>query len=192
MKKKPKLSDGKEVKPAQTSTSENEETVCANNKVVPEDISKLLTRTKEKLKVFAVSDEIEKTQTIDSFDFNCLKRDKVRDIDGGLQDYPEAAVQDQQADKDSDIIASTSDTNEQSRSRTQNSKLAKFSSQKSVKNGSMDRSGSTQTAKVGTGVKYTQLEQQFVDIKGKFPDTVLFVECGYKYRFFGNDAKVNT
>lgn len=39
--------------------------------------------------------------------------------------------------------------------------------------------------------KYTPLEQQFIEIKGKYPDAVLFVECGYKYRFFGDDAEVS-
>ena len=41
-----------------------------------------------------------------------------------------------------------------------------------------------------TKCKYTPLEQQFVDIKSKHPDTILFVECGYKYRFFGDDAEI--
>ena len=40
-------------------------------------------------------------------------------------------------------------------------------------------------------LKYTQLEQQFIEIKEKYPDAVLFVECGYKYRFFGEDAEVD-
>ena len=39
-------------------------------------------------------------------------------------------------------------------------------------------------------IKYTQLEQQFVEIKEKYQDAILFVECGYKYRFFGDDAEV--
>eukprot|EP01119_Soliformovum_irregulare_P002658 TRINITY_DN1290_c0_g2_i1.p1 TRINITY_DN1290_c0_g2~~TRINITY_DN1290_c0_g2_i1.p1 ORF type:complete len:972 (-),score=331.02 TRINITY_DN1290_c0_g2_i1:43-2811(-) len=38
--------------------------------------------------------------------------------------------------------------------------------------------------------KYTPLELQFMAIKEKFPDTVLFVECGYKYKFFGDDAEI--
>ncbi|CAG5128814.1 unnamed protein product, partial [Candidula unifasciata] len=38
--------------------------------------------------------------------------------------------------------------------------------------------------------KYTPLEQQYVDIKAQNPDVVLFVECGYKYRFFGEDAEI--
>lgn len=39
-------------------------------------------------------------------------------------------------------------------------------------------------------VSYTPLEQQIVDIKRKHEDVLLFVECGYKYRFFGKDAQV--
>ncbi|GFS00433.1 DNA mismatch repair protein Msh3 [Elysia marginata] len=38
--------------------------------------------------------------------------------------------------------------------------------------------------------KYTPLEQQVVDIKEQRPDVLLCVECGYKYRFFGEDAEV--
>jgi DNA mismatch repair protein MSH3 len=39
-------------------------------------------------------------------------------------------------------------------------------------------------------VKYTPLEQQVVTLKEKYPDAILFVECGYKYRFFGEDAEI--
>ena len=42
-----------------------------------------------------------------------------------------------------------------------------------------------------TKTKYTPLEMQYVEIKEKYPDAVLFVECGYKYRFFGEDAEVS-
>eukprot|EP00128_Syssomonas_multiformis_P010088 Colp12_sorted_trinity150504_noHs@6810 len=38
--------------------------------------------------------------------------------------------------------------------------------------------------------KYTPLEQQFIDLKLKYPDAILFVQSGYKYRFFGEDAEV--
>ena len=41
-----------------------------------------------------------------------------------------------------------------------------------------------------TKTVYTPLEQQFMDIKRQHEDTVLFVECGYKYKFFGEDAEV--
>ena len=40
------------------------------------------------------------------------------------------------------------------------------------------------------GVKYTPLEMQVLAVKAKHPDAVLFVECGYRYRFFGEDAEV--
>ena len=41
-----------------------------------------------------------------------------------------------------------------------------------------------------TKSQYTPLELQFIDLKAKYSDAVLFVECGYKYRFFGEDAEV--
>ena len=37
--------------------------------------------------------------------------------------------------------------------------------------------------------KLTPLERQVIDIKGKHPDTVLVIEVGYKFRFFGEDAR---
>lgn len=38
---------------------------------------------------------------------------------------------------------------------------------------------------------YTPLELQFLEVKSKYPDVILLVECGYRYRFFGDDAEVN-
>lgn len=38
--------------------------------------------------------------------------------------------------------------------------------------------------------KLTPLEKQVVDIKHAHPDTVLVVEVGYKFRFFGEDARI--
>ena len=37
--------------------------------------------------------------------------------------------------------------------------------------------------------KQTPLEKQVINIKRKHPDTVLIVEVGYKFRFFGEDAR---
>ncbi|XP_036454840.1 DNA mismatch repair protein Msh3 [Colossoma macropomum] len=37
---------------------------------------------------------------------------------------------------------------------------------------------------------YTPLEQQYMEIKEQYKDTILCVECGYKYRFFGEDAEI--
>ncbi|KAF5480390.1 hypothetical protein F2P56_001145 [Juglans regia] len=38
--------------------------------------------------------------------------------------------------------------------------------------------------------KYTPLELQVVDLKNKYPDVLLMVEVGYKFRFFGEDAEI--
>ncbi|BBM97575.1 DNA mismatch repair protein MSH3 [Marchantia polymorpha subsp. ruderalis] len=37
--------------------------------------------------------------------------------------------------------------------------------------------------------KYTPLEVQVAELKAKYPDVMLMVEVGYRYRFFGNDAE---
>ncbi|XP_010781534.1 DNA mismatch repair protein Msh3-like [Notothenia coriiceps] len=39
---------------------------------------------------------------------------------------------------------------------------------------------------------FTPLEQQVIQLKQQHPDALLAVECGYKYRFFGEDAVVRT
>lgn len=41
----------------------------------------------------------------------------------------------------------------------------------------------------GKAKKLTPLEKQVVDIKRKHKDTILVVEVGYKFRFFGEDAR---
>ncbi|XP_061369548.1 DNA mismatch repair protein MSH3 isoform X2 [Gastrolobium bilobum] len=38
-------------------------------------------------------------------------------------------------------------------------------------------------------LKYTPLEQQVLELKAKYPDVLLMVEVGYRYRFFGQDAE---
>jgi DNA mismatch repair protein MSH3 len=51
----------------------------------------------------------------------------------------------------------------------------------------------TPASKKGTTTsttKFTPLENQYVEIKKKYPDTLLLIEVGYKFRFFGEDAKV--
>ncbi|KAI4821302.1 hypothetical protein KUCAC02_029240 [Chaenocephalus aceratus] len=37
---------------------------------------------------------------------------------------------------------------------------------------------------------FTPLEQQVIQLKQQHPDALLAVECGYKYRFFGEDAEI--
>lgn len=41
-------------------------------------------------------------------------------------------------------------------------------------------------------LRYTPLEKQYLEFEAKYPDAVLFIECGYKYRLFGKDAEVNS
>jgi hypothetical protein len=50
----------------------------------------------------------------------------------------------------------------------------------------------TSTAQKGKKekIKYTPLELQYLEMKKKCPDAILFVEAGYRYRFFGEDAEV--
>lgn len=49
----------------------------------------------------------------------------------------------------------------------------------------------SKTKKKGSkSTKLTPMEIQFLDIKRKHMDTVLIVEVGYKFRFFGEDARI--
>jgi DNA mismatch repair protein MSH3 len=45
-------------------------------------------------------------------------------------------------------------------------------------------------AKGESTTKFTPLEKQFVELKKQYPDTLLLIEVGYKFRFFGEDARV--
>ena len=47
----------------------------------------------------------------------------------------------------------------------------------------------TNTKKQGKTV-YTPLEKQVLELRKQSHGALLFVECGYKYRFFGEDAEV--
>ncbi len=49
---------------------------------------------------------------------------------------------------------------------------------------------SSKTLSAGSSRQYTPLEQQYLGIKSQHPDTILLVECGYKYKFFGEDAEI--
>lgn len=91
--------------------------------------------------------------------------------------------------------ASTSHSKSRSTSRSHSSPTSSDSKahshfQSKAKPGNAQGSGSRTPATAGTSKQYTPLEQQVVAIKAQHPDAVLFVECGYKYRFFGEDAEV--
>lgn len=49
---------------------------------------------------------------------------------------------------------------------------------------------SKQSKNVHPSRVYTPLEQQVIQLKEQHKDVLLAVECGYKYRFFGDDAEV--
>jgi hypothetical protein len=38
--------------------------------------------------------------------------------------------------------------------------------------------------------KFTPLELQVLNLKQEYPDSLLMVECGYRMRFFGEDAEI--
>lgn len=38
--------------------------------------------------------------------------------------------------------------------------------------------------------KYTKLEEQVVELKARYPGCLLLIEVGYKFRFFGEDARI--
>uniref|UniRef100_A0A670XQI5 DNA mismatch repair protein MSH3 n=1 Tax=Pseudonaja textilis TaxID=8673 RepID=A0A670XQI5_PSETE len=46
------------------------------------------------------------------------------------------------------------------------------------------------TLKKPTKIVYTPLELQFLELKKQYKDAILCIECGYKYRFFGDDAEI--
>ncbi|KAI9885647.1 MAG: Mismatch repair protein msh3 [Watsoniomyces obsoletus] len=52
------------------------------------------------------------------------------------------------------------------------------------------KAGKKGTATKSKGTKLTPLEKQVIEIKKKHMDTVLVVEVGYKFRFFGEDARI--
>ena len=70
------------------------------------------------------------------------------------------------------------------------SNLLNFSSFSNQVSRHDEKSSKYTNIKEGKKAVYTPLEKQVVEIKEKFNDVLLFVECGYKYRFFGEDAQV--
>ncbi|XP_043564150.1 DNA mismatch repair protein Msh3 isoform X2 [Chiloscyllium plagiosum] len=59
----------------------------------------------------------------------------------------------------------------------------------SNKGNSVKNTFETGTVNRRTKSTYTPLELQYLEIKNQHKDAVLCVECGYKYRFFGEDAE---
>ena len=62
----------------------------------------------------------------------------------------------------------------------------KGSKSKQSTRGKTSKASSSSSATSNT--KYTPLEQQVLQLKRAHPDTLLLIECGYRFRFFGEDA----
>ncbi|WAR00673.1 MSH3-like protein [Mya arenaria] len=129
-------------------------------------LKEVVNRAKQKLLNFACEsnqNDSKGTEAINQFDFSILKRMKQ--------------------DKSDEI--STAQTGDESEvGKNVKEKLKSFSPVIKAKKDVCLRSGD------GRAVKYTPLEQQYMEFQEQCPDAVLAVECGYKYRFFGDDAKV--
>ncbi|KAG0006436.1 Mismatch repair protein msh3 [Modicella reniformis] len=74
-------------------------------------------------------------------------------------------------------------TKHQQQQRQQMDKTAAASSE-------LTNAKKTTTTTMTTKSTYTPLEKQFVEIKGQYPDAILCIEVGYKFRFFGEDAQI--
>lgn len=57
-----------------------------------------------------------------------------------------------------------------------------------VRGKSKTKSPSSSAAAADTAQRFTPLEQQVLALKRGHPDTMLLIECGYRFRFFGEDA----
>lgn len=59
-----------------------------------------------------------------------------------------------------------------------------------VSHGDAQKPGGATPANKRSKSVYTPLELQYLELKQQHRDAVLCVECGYKYRFFGEDAEI--
>ena len=143
------------------------------------------------------------------FHVDTLKLDKLRQFSWSGRD-PSSSSQLQRAgeaaaDCDSSIhfLSTSSYSGASSFTNLKRKENPKFSSAENTSTHALaDRAGgqrSNDTAvdtphtclsRIGSDVQYTPMEQQYLAIKAKHPDAVLFMECGYKYRFFGQDAEI--
>lgn len=114
-----------------------------------------------------------------------LDSTETRDISSYVprQSLVNISIDDDQNEVSKSAVIPVSDDEDEPSTSELGLGLKKFAATQSI------RSGKTSVNK-RTKTKYTPLEQQFIELKEKYPDTLLFVECGYKYRFFGEDAEV--
>ncbi|KAG0236193.1 Mismatch repair protein msh3 [Mortierella sp. GBA43] len=95
------------------------------------------------------------------------------------EDPDEAMDQDNRSGKDS-----TGNSRVQGTTKQQQQSSFKLAALSNLSN------ETTSSKKTTTKNTYTPLEKQFIEIKGQYPDAVLCIEVGYKFRFFDKDAQI--
>ncbi|TYJ59150.1 hypothetical protein B9479_000139 [Cryptococcus floricola] len=79
---------------------------------------------------------------------------------------------------------------EEDKTKKANARLSRYSAKEPVAAKGKGK-GKGKAAAVGpSGQTYTPLEKQYMEIKEKYPDVLLMMEVGYKYKFHGDDAKM--
>ena len=147
----------------------------------------MICRVKDKLKLFEASEWTETTkQDKNTFNFDILKRDRLSHLpDINLHEniqIPGSSSSTEICNDDEQDRQPAAAVNDDIKD------LDKFSHGKGKGKSRTDTYSKRREPLVK--VKFTQLEQQVIEIKKKYPEVVLFVECGYRFRFFGKDAEV--
>ena len=144
----------------------------------------LTSDTREKLNTFLLDESDTRTKrepggiTIEE-----LKRSTAQHLNIDFEDgYDEKAIVDGKDDSETNCANCKGPNTKQPTAGP----LSKFAA-----NAPSQKPEGSQTGPSKGTLKYTPLEQQFMEIKRNHSDAVLFVECGYKYRFFGSDAEVS-
>ncbi|XP_041367946.1 DNA mismatch repair protein Msh3-like [Gigantopelta aegis] len=136
--------------------------------------------TKNRLSTFSLNSEI----CEDSKQKNSRHRKTFTDIknksDSGILSPPKPV--DDNHDSETCMVVSDDDEEEGINMSNSKGKELQKHSKLNIQKSSLCINKTTKT-------KYTPLETQYLEIKEKYPDAVLFIECGYKYRFFGEDAE---
>ncbi|KAK3610246.1 hypothetical protein CHS0354_022310 [Potamilus streckersoni] len=151
--------------------------------------------TKEKLKVFGVSSDYTDSAMVVDFDLNSLKRKRAAELPDINEDEKRKREEkldasfenDENEDESKSDLETFATTSKGNNSASENNE-SKPKSKSFLSQFAAIKPASKGLRKVGTN--YTKLELQYLEIKDKYPDAILFVECGYKYRFFREDAEI--
>ncbi|KAK4699369.1 DNA mismatch repair protein MSH3, partial [Phenoliferia sp. Uapishka_3] len=111
-----------------------------------------------------------------------------RDSDAGDEGDEEYAMAVEQDEEQPTGKGKAKGTAKGAASAETTSRFSQFKSQSKVPPTAKEK-GKAKAAATATGVKYTPLEKQVLELKKKYPGVVLLFEVGYKYRFFEEDLK---